>query len=156
QSVVAAAEGFGLPTSREGQEADPEKRLYELHTQAAVFSTIKIVEMAERYARESGKELLVVLSYSRRSVRSYLKGESVFDQRLLDYLRQHNHPFLDLREVHLAEFKTFKFDEDSYLDRYYIGHYGPAGNFFFAMALKNRVTDWLNPSSPTYRLKASR
>jgi hypothetical protein len=156
QSVLAAAEGFGLPASLLGQEANPAKRLHELHTQAAVFSTIKIVEMAERYARESGKELLVLLSYSRKSVRSYLKGESLFDQRLLDYLRQHNYPFLDLREAHLVEFKTFKLDEDSYLDRYYIGHYGPAGNFFFAMALRSRVVEWLKPSPPTYRLETNR
>jgi len=156
QSVLAAAEGFGLPTSYEGQETDPAKRLHELHTQAAVFSTIKIIEMAEGYARESGKELLVVLSYSRKSVRSYLKGEKPFDQRLLDYLKEHNYPFLDLREAHLAEFKGFKLDEDTYLDRYYIGHYAPAGNFFFATALKNRVADWLKPSSPSYRLRASR
>jgi len=156
QSILAAAEGFGLPASSEGQEADPGKGLTNLHTQAAVFSTIKIVEMAERYVRDSGKELLVVLSHSRKSVKSYLKGERPFDQRLLDYLREHNYPFLDLREAHQAEFSSFKLDEDAYLDRYYIGHYGPAGNFFFAMALKNRVADWLKPSSPSYRLRASR
>lgn len=154
QSIGAAAEGFGLATSGEGEESNLAKRLHQLHTQAAVFSTIKILEMADRYVRESGKELLVILSYDRKNVKSYLRGEKPFDQRLLDYLRKHSYSYLDLREAHLAEFKTFKQDEDAYLDRYYIGHYNPAGNFFAAMAMRRKVAGWLKPPPTTYVLES--
>jgi hypothetical protein len=40
---------------------------------------------------------------------------------------------------------------EDYLKRYFIGHYSPAGNHFFAFSLKSIVVDWLDPKPLTYR-----
>ena len=151
QAVSEVAAKFGVPYSA-GRRAmvDPEE-LREVHTGAALFSTIKILGMVERYINETGKKLFVVLSYSAGGVRPRLLGEDRFDQVLIDYLKTRAYPWVDLREAHRAEFKTFNLDADAYLKRYYIGHYGPAGNFFCAWALKNKLVEWLDPKPKAYR-----
>ena len=37
------------------------------------------------------------------------------------------------------------------MQRYFIGHYSPAGNHFFAYSIKNTVIDWLEPGPVTYQ-----
>jgi hypothetical protein len=37
------------------------------------------------------------------------------------------------------------------MKRYYIGHYSPAGNHFFAYSIKDKIVDWLDPKPITYR-----
>jgi len=34
---------------------------------------------------------------------------------------------------------------------YFIGHYSPRGNHFFAYSIKDTVRKWLNPEPITYR-----
>ena len=48
-------------------------------------------------------------------------------------------------------FKKFDLSLDDYVDRYFIGHYSPAGNHFFAHAIKDAIVDWLDPKPITYR-----
>jgi len=36
------------------------------------------------------------------------------------------------------------------MKRYYIGHYSPAGNHFFAYALKDMLIEWLEPKTISY------
>ncbi len=151
QAVSEVAAKFGVPYPAGGRAmVDPEE-LREVHTRAALFSTIKILGMVERYINETGKKLFVILSYSAGGVRPRLLGEDRFDQVLIDYLKTRPYPWVDLREAHRAEFKTFNLDADAYLKRYYIGHYGPAGNFFCAWALKNKLVEWLDPKPKAYR-----
>ena len=151
QGVADVAAKFGVPYSAGGRAmVDPEE-LRDVHTRAALFSTIKILGMVERYIAETGKKLFVVLSYSAGGVRPRLLGEDRFDQVLIDYLKTRPYPWVDLREAHRAEFKMFNLDADVYLKRYYIGHYGPAGNFFCAWALKSKLVEWLDPKPTAYR-----
>ena len=37
-----------------------------------------------------------------------------------------------------------------YLKRYFIGHYSPVGNHFFAYLIKDRIVEWLDPKPITY------
>ena len=55
-----------------------------------------------------------------------------------------------MNEVHLEDFKKFNLTLEEYMDRYFIGHYKPAGNHFFAYAIKNQIVDWLDPKPITY------
>ena len=50
-----------------------------------------------------------------------------------------------------TSFKAFNLSVDEYRKRYWIGHYSPAGNHFFAYHLKNAIVDWLEPKPRTYR-----
>ena len=40
---------------------------------------------------------------------------------------------------------------EEYMDRYFIGHYKPSGNHFFAYSIKDKIVDWLNPKPITYQ-----
>jgi hypothetical protein len=40
---------------------------------------------------------------------------------------------------------------EDYMKRYYIGHYSPIGNHFFAYSIKDTIVDWLDPKPITYR-----
>ena len=37
------------------------------------------------------------------------------------------------------------------MKEYFIGHYNPRGNHFFAYSIKNVVVNWLDPKPITYR-----
>jgi hypothetical protein len=55
-----------------------------------------------------------------------------------------------MNEVHARDFQDFNLSWEEYRKRYFIGHYNPAGNHFFAYALKDHVVDWLDPKPITY------
>ena len=48
-----------------------------------------------------------------------------------------------MNEIHLEDFKKFNLTLDQYMERYFIGHYTPAGNHFFAYAIKDKIVDLL-------------
>ena len=151
QAVSDVAAMFGLSYSPGGRALVDQEELRQVHTRAALFSTIKILGMVERYIAEAGKKLFVILSYHAGAVKPRLLGEDRFDEVLLDYLKTRAYPWVDLREAHRAEFKAFNLDADAYLNRYYVGHYSPAGNFFCAWAVKDKLVEWLDPKPKAYR-----
>jgi hypothetical protein len=150
ETLRDAASSFGLPNKKtDGVSAAT--GLDRIYMDAAIFSTVKILQLVDAYAKQNRKKLFVILSYDQRNVERYLRGEAPFDQVLLDFLNRHNYRYLDLREAHLTEFKAFHTDPHFYASRYYIGHYAPAGNFFTAMALRRRIVDWMDPAPKNYR-----
>ena len=151
QAVSDLAASFGVPYSPAGRVTVGTEELDPIHTQAALFSTIKVLRMVEKYTAETGKKLFVILSYRPENLKRHLLGEKRFDQVVVDYLNTREYPFVDLREPHLSEFKSFNLDVDAYIKRYYIGHYGPSGNFFCAWAIKDKIVEWLDPKPKPYR-----
>jgi len=143
--VDAVAAGFGIKWNPVESRDDLVEQLKQIHTRAALYSTIKILHMTEQYIRQSGKKLFVILSYNKSHVKSYLRGEEKFDQELVEFLLTREDDFIDLRDCHLQDFKKFNLSPDEYVKRYYIGHYAPAGNFFCAMSIKDKIIDWLDP-----------
>lgn len=135
--------GVGLPG-----EAD---MLRSQLAQKALRATRHLLEKTEAFVNKTGKKLFVVLSYSQGGVLRALQGQPAWDQSLVDFLQTRDYPFIDLRQNHLAEFSRFNLDPATYLARYYNGHYAPAGNFFFAQALKDRFVEWLDPKPLPYR-----
>jgi hypothetical protein len=58
--------------------------------------------------------------------------------------------------VHLRDYQSFNLSIEDYLKRYFIGHYSPAGNHFFAYSIKDTIVKWLDPKPITYRDDGSR
>jgi hypothetical protein len=56
-----------------------------------------------------------------------------------------------MRDPFAREYRTFTGGVDAFLDRYYNGHHTPAGNFFTAWAIKDRLVRYLDPSPLPYR-----
>ena len=140
---------FGLPhgaMTASGEVADFQKR----HAQASLLATQRIVEMAEGFLAQRGSRLMVVLSHGGGVMHHALEGKPRWDQSFLDYMATKAYPVVDTRDAHMEDFKSFNEDVGTYMKRFFVGHYGPAGNFFKAMTLKGSVVAWLDPKPQSY------
>lgn len=121
---------------------------------------MQIIEKTKTFADGKGKKLLVLLSYPMGSVANACKGVPPghgtgnidwHPAEFKQFLKSKKIPFVDTLPKHLAEFQTFKLSPQEYINRYYIGHYTPRGNHFFAYAVKDEILAWLDPKPPAYR-----
>jgi hypothetical protein len=86
-----------------------------------------------------------------RATGQLLNRQPRYEQEIVDYLDQKGLRYFDMNRVHLQDYSSFNLSVEDYMKRYYIGHYSPVGNHFFAYALKNAMVDWLEPKPITYR-----
>ena len=130
----------------------------QLHAEYAVGVGIRIVEKLQTYLQARDKRLFVLLSHPAGSVWHHCAGKKD-DRNFVDwhpkkfreFLAKSNIPYVNTVEKHINEFKQFRTDAKAYVDRYYIGHYNPQGNHFFAYAIKDELLNWLDPKPPAYR-----
>lgn len=118
----------------------------------AYSATKYILEKTREFTDENGKKLLVIIFDPRIAMRQLLEGEPRVDQEIVDFLDQNNFNCFDMNRVHAEDYKSFNLSIEEYYDRYFIGHYNPGGNHFFAYSLKNKVVDWLDPKPFTYQV----
>jgi hypothetical protein len=148
-ALEPVAVSFGLPPELVGADAAGEA-LRQLHTRAALLATRHTLERTEYFCRATGRHLLVVLSFGRRNLAAGIRGEPRFDQPLLDYLATRPYPVVDTRDTFAADFAHSRLDLETYLDRLYVGHHTPYGNYLTAEALLPIVVPWLQPPPRSY------
>jgi len=129
----------------------PQQAIAKIHTEAALYATKNIVTWTEQFAGETGKKLMLILSFGQGNIAKELRGAPKFDQSFVDWLKNKPYPVLDMRDFFRADYRDFKTDIKTYLRRYYIGHHNPTGNFFTTWAIKKHVVDWLAPPPLPYR-----
>ncbi len=125
----------------------------------AVRVGMAIMDRLQEHCATHEKELMVLLSYPVSAVWHACNRSSADDpdnvdwhpQVFKDHLRGRRIRFFDSLPAHVAEFDSFKLSAKAYVDRYYIGHYTPSGNHFFAFAAKDAIRDWLSPLPPAYQ-----
>jgi hypothetical protein len=122
-----------------------------IHLEAALFSTQKIVDKIETYARKNDKKVLYVLSYPGKTVANYIEKRERFDQTFVNYLKEKKLPYVDLMEAHALDYKKYATNMETYIDQYFIGHYNPRGNFFCAYTILDKLISFLNPNPLPYR-----
>jgi hypothetical protein len=110
-----------------------------------------VLEKARDFARQNRKKLLVVLFDPYRAMAEMRRGATRYDREIVDYLANEHFDSFDMNEVHLRDFNTFNMPFEEYLKQYFIGHYNPRGNHFFAYSIKDTVVQWLDPKPITYR-----
>lgn len=103
------------------------------------------------FARQQGKKLLIVLFDPRRVTRPLIEHQPRYDQAVVDYLREERFQYFDMNEIHVQDFARYCLSLDEYLKLYFIGHYNPRGNHFFAYSIKDTVVNWLEPKPLPYR-----
>lgn len=119
--------------------------------QAYGFAATKyIIQKAADFCRSHGKQLMILLLCP-GATRQLLRGETRYDQEIVNHLTEQKVRFFDMNLVHLQDYKAFNLSVEDYMKRYFIGHYSPAGNHFFAYSLKNSIVEWLDPKPITYR-----
>jgi len=110
-----------------------------------------ILEKARAFAADNRKKLLVVLFDPYRAMAELHQTGARYDQEIVDYLVREKFAYFDMNEVHLRDFKKYNLPYDQYMKEYFIGHYTPRGNHFFAYSIKDRVVEWLDPKPVTYQ-----
>ncbi|MDO8543879.1 MAG: hypothetical protein Q7S40_25835 [Opitutaceae bacterium] len=116
-------------------------------------STLHVMEKLLAFARQHDRKLMVVLSYGTRAALRACEGGAKLgaDVQLLQWLKDRGIPTVDAFDAHVADFAQFRISPADYIKRLYIGHYSPAGNQFFAFALKKALVEWLEPKPITYQ-----
>jgi hypothetical protein len=150
QDISELATTHGINTAIEDNET-LENVADELHKKAGLTSSMRIVEKAEKFAKQNNKKILWVLSFPAGSVAKYLNEGKRWDQPFVDFMKSKNLPMIDLMEEHVKEFQNYKLSPKEYLAKYYIGHYNPTGNTFCAFSLKDKLIDMLDPKPLSYR-----
>ncbi|MBC8471143.1 MAG: hypothetical protein H8D56_16905 [Planctomycetes bacterium] len=117
----------------------------------AFEATKYILDKADEFASANNKELMVVIFDPYRVTRQLLQGGKRYDREIIDFLNENDTNYIDMNLVHVEDFKSFNLSIDDYFKRYFIGHYSPAGNLFFAYSIKDRIVEWLNPKPITYK-----
>jgi len=147
-SELAARLGYPVDWSR---ESDLPTQAGELLDRYSLRATQFVLEKAGEFARQNGKKLLVVLFDPYRAMAEMRQSGTRFDQSVVEYLIREKFNYFDMNEVHLRDFKQYNLPYPEYLKQYFIGHYSPRGNHFFAYSIKERVVEWLDPKPITYR-----
>jgi hypothetical protein len=150
EMVRAVEESFGFPENSYSN-LPPKQRIHKMHTEAALFATKNIVTWTEQFTQKTGKKMILILSFGSGNIHAALADRPRFDQTFVDSLKNKSYPVIDMRDAFKSEFQNYKGDIRQFLKKYYIGHHNPAGNFFFAWAIKNRIVNWLNPIPRPYR-----
>jgi hypothetical protein len=124
-----------------------------LNEVVARASTLHVMEKLHGFAAHEHRRLMVVLSYGTRAMLRACEGGPKLpaDLALLEWCKARGVPTVDAFDAHVADFAQFRIPAADYIKRLYIGHYSPAGNQFFAFALKKAVVDWLEPKPIAYQ-----
>jgi len=147
-SRLAACLNYPLDWSRESALNQQMGQLLDLYSLRA---TRFILGRAQEFSRQNGKKLLVILFDPYRAMAEMQKSGTRYDQEIVDYLQKEKCDYFDMNEVHLRDFKKYNLTFDEYMKEYFIGHYSPRGNHFFAYAMKDTLVKWLDPKPLTYR-----
>jgi hypothetical protein len=141
---------LGVPGDFSSLEAAA-KSAGRLISEYGLRSSEYVLTRTREFVESAGKRLLVLLSYSSQDVIDAIRGVARFDKRFLDFLCGNGFDYVDTLVKHVDDYKDFRCTPEEYVARYYIGHYSPHGNHFFAYAIKDEIVAWLDPPPPTYR-----
>jgi hypothetical protein len=133
------------------QDATIREQAGQLLDRYSLRATRYVLDKARTFAQNNHKRLLVILFDPYRAMAEMQRGAPRFDQEIVDYLKAEQFNYFDMNEVHLRDFRNYSLSYDNYMKQYFIGHYSPRGNHFFAYAIKDTVVNWLDPKPITYR-----
>ena len=114
-------------------------------------ATKYILSKAKEFVRTNDKKLMVIIFDPYRVTRPLLQEANRYDREIVDFLDENGIKYIDMNLVHVEDFRSFDLSINDYFKRYFIGHYNPAGNHFFAYSIKDRIVGWLDPKPITYQ-----
>lgn len=125
----------------------------ELLDRYSLDATRFVLAKAREFARRNRKKLLIVLFDPYRAMREMRQSAARYDQPVVDYLKKEGFDYFDMNEVQLRDFARYSIPFDDYMKLYFIGHYNPRGNHFFAYSIKDKMVSWLDPKPLPYRAR---
>jgi len=149
QRLKTLSKHLKCPVDLDGDSLRPSvARLLEKYSFEA---TKYILTKAKEFVRTNDRKLMVIVFDPYGVTRPLLQGQSRHDQEIVDFLNQNDIDYIDMNLMHVEDFRSFDLSINDYFKRYFIGHYNPAGNHFFAYSIKNRIVGWLDPKPITYQ-----
>ncbi len=145
------ADILGLNSLDLSDEDHLKKNITKLRDAYGFAATKYVLQKVKSFAEDNDKQLLVILFDPYRVTKSLIKNGTRYDQEIVDYIEANDFYYFDMNVVHAEDFKSFNLSLDDYFKRYFIGHYSPAGNHFFAFSIKDKIVNWLDPKPITYR-----
>jgi hypothetical protein len=155
ERLHALAKSLGAPGLDETHDGRLGEWAEELKSAYGFAATKHIIEKAFSFCQDKGKKLMILLLCP-RATRQLLNDQPRYEQEVVDYLDSRGLPYFDMNRVHLEDYRSFNLSVEDYMKRYYIGHYSPIGNHFFAYSIKDTIVDWLDPRPITYRADEQR
>lgn len=151
---TAAALGLSLDLSSETGRRRAADQFYD---RCAFRASILLLDRMRSALAEQDKKLLVLLSYPGDAVADACAGKPRPDAEFVTLIDDLGITYVDSLAMHVADFAAYTTTPDEYIDRYYIGggHYSPAGNHWFAFAVKPAFVSWLQPAPPSYTTDVS-
>jgi len=123
----------------------------ELLDKYSFAATEYLLNKIKTFASLHNKKLMVVLFDPYRVTKELLQNKPRYDQQIVDFLKKNQFNVFDMNLVHVEDFKVYNLSVGDYYKKYFIGHYNPSGNHFFAFSIKPHIVDWLNPKPITYQ-----
>jgi hypothetical protein len=156
--IARLAAACGSTPPGRGPEAQVRDSVWGLLNDYALRAGAFVIDEAREFVLSKQKKLFVLLSHPQGSVWRHCEGKTALEAGELDWhprwfqdrLRESGLPVLDTVEAHVADYRSFRCSAKEYVERYFIGHYSPVGNTFFAYAVKDAIRDWLDPLPPAY------
>jgi hypothetical protein len=149
-SLNALAAILGVETLDTGSPENLLQTCFRLKWAYGFAATRFIVKKASDFCRQKDKKLMTCILCP-TATRELLHKQPRYDQEIADHLAQEREPFFDMNRVHQNDYNDFNLSVEDYMKRYFIGHYSPAGNHFFAHSIKGPIVKWLDPKPITYR-----
>jgi hypothetical protein len=138
------------PPKRTSSE-EARKSVRQILDQYGFAATKYILQKSKEFTEKTNKRLLIVLFDPSRAMRTLIESGERYDREIVEFLENNRFKYFDMNVVHAEDYKDFALPVEDYLKRYFIGHYSPAGNHFFAFSIKDSIVDWLEPKPITYR-----
>lgn len=136
---------------KDKSDRDIKKSINELCNEYVFTATKHILGKSKEFIEKRNKKLLVVIFDPYGVTKQLIHSEERYDQEIVDFLNNNGFDYFDMNIAHYKDFKCFNLSVDEYYKRYFIGHYNPTGNHFFAFSIKDQIIDMLEPKSITYR-----
>ena len=143
------ADIFGLPVLTPNQPDQLIKTAQKLKYAYGFAATKYVIDQTLSFCQRNKKKLMFLLLCP-LVTRQLLEGKPRYDQEIIDYLDSLKLRYFDANLAHYRDFSDFSISINNYMNRYYIGHYSPAGNHFFAYAFKDMLIEWLEPKPISY------
>lgn len=143
------AESLNLPLSFKDRNKCKEAAST-LHWEVGLRSAIHVVKLWRQFCQREKRRYLIATCYDVELLGLQLRGKKRADQLLIDWIKNERIPLFDAGASHTIDFKLYRCDPKTYMDQYYIGHYNPRGNFFFASGMKEELLKVLDPKPILY------
>jgi len=114
-------------------------------------ANIYILEKVKAFAHKYDKNLMIVIFDPYKVTAALMMNQFRADQAMVDYLKKENFNYFDMNIIHTEDFRNSKQSAEDYFRKYFVGHYDPDGNRFFASSIKTKLVGWLNPKPVTYQ-----